>query len=463
MKLFSEDVHLIFLDSLNFLQCSLEKLAENLSDNESHYTNQISENPEIVSLAKQKGIYPYDYIDSVDKFNETALPPIEKFYSILKASDISQKEYEHATKVWTAIQAKDIGDYHDFYLKSDVLILADVFSQFKTLVRNKFGLDPLQYVTLPGLAFDCLLKSTKTRIKLLTNEEEYEFFERQIRGGICNAVKRSAEATENRKILYIDANNLYGKAMCEYLPVGDFNWLTSEEIKNFDLSKISKDSDIGYTLEVDLEIPTKLHDYFGDLPPAPEKLIITEEELSSYQKKYDKKRAKVEKMMLTLHPKKNYVIHYRLLQLYVQLGVKITKIHKIISYKQEPWIKSYIEQNNECRKKSKSNFEKNFWKLLNNSVYGKTIEDVRRRTNIDFASNEKQLQKLVEKPFFKYCKFLSEDFCLVQHEKSTVFLKPIYVGATILDLSKLVMYDFLQYQEKFQYRINLHGHGLFYI
>ena len=224
---------------------------------------------------------------------------------------------------------------------------------------------------------------------------------KSIRGGICQSVKRYAVSKPNRPIMYIDANNLYGWAMSQPLPTGDFKMRNqfesdSDEIKF--LMSITADNPIGYTYEVDLYIPENLHDYLSDLPPAPEKMFIPSDKLSPYQKRKlnNKPRPKVDKLILTLSDKKNYVIHYRLLQLYIKLGVKITQFHRVISYKQSKWMEPYISSNTEARKKSKSSFEKSFWKLLNNSVYGKTIEDVLKRVNMKILFDPDEFRNAIE-------------------------------------------------------------------
>ena len=189
----------------------------------------------------------------------------------------------------------------------------------------------------------------------MTEAETYEFFMKSIRGGICQSVKRHAVRTPKRPIMYNDANNLYGWAMSQPLSTGDFKMRYEFEFENeikF-LMSIPPDSEMGYTNEVDLYIPENLHDYLSDLPPAPEKMFIPSDKLSPYQKRKlnNKPRSKVDKLILTLSDKKNYVIHYRLLQLYIKLGVKIIKFHRVISYKQSKWMEPYISSNTEARKK----------------------------------------------------------------------------------------------------------------
>ena len=159
----------------------------------------------------RKGVYPYQYIDSFEKFNETELPPIEKFYSSLNDESIKQTDYEHAQKVWNAFNCKTIGDYHDLYLKTDVVLLADVFQNFRKVCMNAYKLDPLHYYTAPGLSWDALLKLTKIDLELLTDIDQHLFIEKGMRGGISMVSKRHAKANnplvadynpQSRKQLY---------------------------------------------------------------------------------------------------------------------------------------------------------------------------------------------------------------------------------------------------------------------
>ena len=184
----------------------------------------------------RKGVYPYEYIDSFEKFNETELPPIEKFYKSLNDESIKQTDYEHAQKVWNVFNCKTIGDYHDLYLKTDVVLLADVFQNFRKVCMNAYKLDPLHYYTAPGLSWDALLKLTKIDLELLTDIDQHLFIEKGMRGGISMVSKRHAKANnplvadynpnqENNYIMYYDANNLYGWPMTQPLPYSGFKWI----------------------------------------------------------------------------------------------------------------------------------------------------------------------------------------------------------------------------------------------
>ena len=143
----------------------------------SHPTNQRR------ALILRKGVYPYEYMDSFEKFNEASLPPKETFYSKLADSHISDEDYEHAKKVWKAYECETLGDYHNLYLATDTLLLADVFENFRKTCLKHYGLDPVHYYTSPGLSWDALLKHTDIKLELLTDCKMYLFIEKGIRGG----------------------------------------------------------------------------------------------------------------------------------------------------------------------------------------------------------------------------------------------------------------------------------------
>ena len=179
-------------------------------------------------------------------------------------------------------------------------------------------------------------------------------------------------------------NNLYGWAMSEYLPYGEFEWL--ENINEFDINSVNEKSDTGYILEVDLEYPNELHELHNDYPLAPEKLVVSSNMLLGYCKKiankYKIKAGDTKKLIPNLGKKTKYVLHYRNLQLYLSLGMKLTKIHGILKFKQSDWMKKYVDFNTKKRMNATNDFEKDFFKLMINSVYGKIMESLRKRINV---------------------------------------------------------------------------------
>ena len=431
-----------FLDSYKFLQTSLANLVSNLSSDDFHNTKHVFKKN--TSLLTRKGVYPYDFVSSLDKLSETQLPPKEEFYSKLNDEDVSDEDYQHAIKVWNTSGCKTIKDYHDLYLKSDVLLLADVFENFRSTCLKHYKLDPAHYYTSPGLAWDACLKTTGQKLQLLHDYDMLMMFERGIRSGITHISKRYAEANnkymksynpekKSSFIQYLDANNLYGWAMSQNLPTHGFKWMKDITLEKVDeiLDKIncsmSNTGKKGYIFEVDLEYPQHLWDKHNDYPLAPEIMKVNG----------------VEKLICHFKTRKNYVIHYRTLRQCLELGMKITAVHRGISFYQSPWMEPYIRKNTELRKTATNSFEKDFFKLMNNSVFGKTIENIRKRQNIHLIDDRKKALKLSSRPNFDRCTIFDRNLIAIHMKKTQVYFnKPVYVGQSILDLSKTLMFDF---------------------
>ncbi|KMQ83424.1 hypothetical protein RF55_20086 [Lasius niger] len=402
----------------------------------------------------RKGVFPYEYMDSFQKFNETVLPPISDFYSSLTDTNITEDEYQHAQDVWKQLKCKTLGDYQNIYVTTDVVLLADIFQNFRRLSIEFYNIDPAHCYTAPGLAWQAALKMSEVELELLTDPDMYLFVEKGIRGGISVISQRYSQANnmymesydrkkESTYIMYLDANNLYGWAMSQALPTHDFKWYKG----SIDFMNVEDNAEEGYILEVDLSYPQNLHKSHNEYPLAPEQLDITSEMLSPYVQELAEdlnlKIGKSTKLCPNLLPKTKYIVHYRNLKQYVSLGLQVEKIHRVLRFQQRPWLSSYIQFNTEQRKLAKTSFEKDLFKLLNNSVFGKTMENMRNRTNIDLVHNEKRAKKLVAAPTFHSFKVINEDLVSVERKKSTLVLnRPIYVGFAILDISKTLMYDF---------------------
>ena len=183
--------HLTFIDSFQFMSSGLDKLANNIPREELKYTSQIFKGKKLDLMAR-KGVYPYDYMDSFNKFNEK-LPTKEDFYSILN-EHISNEDYQHAQNVWNTFKLINIGEYHDLYLKSDILLLADVFESFRRTCLEYYKLDPCHYFTSPGLSWDAMLKMTDIKLELMTDIDMFQFIEKGMRGGISYIANRYGKA-----------------------------------------------------------------------------------------------------------------------------------------------------------------------------------------------------------------------------------------------------------------------------
>lgn len=436
-----------FLDSFRFLPASIDKLSQTLEPNQcteiKKYFNESTKFNEI----RRKGVFPYTYVDSIDKLDEQILPTKDEFFDILKGCNISDEDYLRAHNIWKLFKCKNLGDYSDIYLKSDVLLLADIFENFRTICLNTYKLDPAQYFTAPSLSFDAMLRYTDVELELLTDVDMLNLFKQNIRGGTCTCSNRKAEANNRfipdfdvskrtSYIIYLDATNLYGHSMTQMLPKSEFRWLNDDEIKNFDCKLVDDNSNKGYVLEVDLQYPSEFHDLHNDLPFCPENMKPP--------------NGKFKKLIPNLNDKNKYVIHYRNLKQCLKNGLILRKTHRILEFTQSAWLKTYIDLNTNLRNSAKNEFERDFFKYLINSIFGKTLENVEKRVDIKLLSHWENCRgaigagTLISYPNFKSCSVFGENLVAIQMEHLKVtYDKPIYVGFTILDLSKSVIYGFL--------------------
>ena len=188
-----------------------------------------------------------------------------------------------------------MGEYHDLYLGSDVLLLRDVFENFRRTCLQYYKLDPCHYFTSLGLSWDAMLKMTNIKLELMTDVDMFQFIEKGMHGGVSYIANRYGKANNkymkkydekapSKYIMYLDANNLYGWAMSQYLPTGNFKWMSDKEIKQIDLGKYKADGKKGLIPEVDLEYPHELHNLHNDYPVCPEKVKVSNDMLSGYCK-----------------------------------------------------------------------------------------------------------------------------------------------------------------------------------
>ena len=261
-------------------------------------------------LLLRKGVYSYEYVDNWERFNETSLPSKKDFYSNLNMEDIDDIDYRHGNNVFKGFKLENLGDYHDLYVQSDTLLLADVFENFRYMCIKEYELDPAHFLSLPGLAWQACLKKTNIELELLTN-------------------------------------------------------------------------------------------------------------------------------------RKKYVIHVNSLKQVLNHGLKFKKIHRVIEFNQKEWLKPYIDMNNELRKAAKNDFEKDLFKLMNNSVFGKAMENIRKHRDIKLVTTDKKRSKLVSEPNYHTINLISENLPITEMKKTKVKMnKPIYLGLSILEISNILMYEF---------------------
>ena len=275
-------------------------------------------------------------MDDWDRFEETTLTPKDAFYSKLNMSGVSDQDYEHACKVWRDFGIKSLGEYHDLYLKTDVILLANVFEAFRKVRLDNYRLDPAHFYMAPELAWKACLKKTKIRLELLLDPDMLLMFERGISGGITQSVHSWAKANNpymgseyepdrpTKYLQYLDASNLYGWARSQPLPTGGFHWV---DIHPNEISELVTNKNKGYLLELDVAYPKELHDYHNDLPFMCERMSL----------------GGVEKLVPNLYYKKRYVIHIKALNQALKHGLVLERIHKAMEFNQLAWMKEYIQ------------------------------------------------------------------------------------------------------------------------
>lgn len=488
-----------FIDTARFIGNSLDAIVKDNSDSPFPIFNTEMTKlgfPEEVKKLARKGVFPYEWFDHPNKLLWPILPDrnltyddqwlnpttgtvdiIKRgiWYNHLKDCEISDEDWERAELLWKSANCRNFKDYHDLYLLTDVLLLADCFNNFRTVCMTEDHLEPFHYVSLPSYVSDaCLWRSpykldqvgdkiAPFQLELITDNVVYEFMEGAIRGGVSMTPGRYAKA--NHKFLppeqydntvpdsfiqYWDANGLYSWAMTQSIPTGNFKWMDGTNHLKFLQDHIDHPpfAKHGFMYEVDCEFPAECHDYLKDFPPAPEQRNVDtwmcspfyNELLKAYGQRHD---AITQKLLCTLLPHKKYRLHYLNVKLYTQLGMKITKVHRILQFDQSRWLSNYVNYNADKRKLATSNLAKDYFKLCNNAAYGRFIMDVHKFSNVravfDTDSNNKQRWHPLMTDWHK----INPNLTLC-YTKNSVISKnsPIAVGAVILEHAKWLIYNF---------------------
>ena len=404
----------VFLDSRSFLPQSLEKLAKNL---EGKYTffkeNELEKLP-----------YPYDYISSIEKYFEPLPTDYEKWKNSINGSPPKEK----IDKAIEKFKGKTLKDYTEVYLRNDVFMLLEVVSKFRSSCIRNYSLDPLNYVTLPSYSWDCFIRSLYSNsgftinIPLLRDPKFVNILFNNIRGGISSVCLKPYLNSNMGSIKYFDANNLYGWAMCQKLPCSKFEKITDKkEIKNI-LENYEEGGDISYF--VYCNIPKKKHH-------------LTEVQLPFFPSRVDGR------LSLNGCEKKNYLSHIDFISYAVKKGFYTLNdfyVKHIYRFEQKEFLKSYIDKNTELRSLSKDAADKDMFKLMNNAIYGKTIENVNKRYKKKIV-NKNDLEKNTKKTRnIKFIEHMIDDIYCIELDNPPLMDKPIFIGFAILELSKLHMY-----------------------
>ena len=380
-----------------------------------------------------KGHFPYSYLDSFPKF-EKPLPNYGDDWkkTLTGKINISEADVAQAFKIYTLFGCRNLGDYHDVYLRTDVLILADVFEKLRQACMKVYKLDPVHFFSAANLSWDAMLITTRVDLGLLSDIDKLLFFERGIRGGI-NGIGALRHFRANRDLdvfdeskanvygAFFDVTSLYAGTMQQTLPVDSYEWNETNTLG--EILATSDDSVVGFFIEVDIAYPSSLHDSHNELPLAPGKILIRKSWLSPYAQSSNVKLPSDgrEKLVEPLLDKNRYVCHYRNLKFYVNQVLKVRKLHRVIQFRQSKWLGDYNSKKTIMRKQATNDFEKNFHKLMNNACFGKTREILRNRREILFVENEKQAEKSLLKPTFKSFQIIHNGLVSVSFARVRLF------------------------------------------
>ena len=439
---------------------------------------------------KTKTLYPYEYCGLESLRTTTKLYSskatyqevignlkIEDFKSSLHNKLPTQEEVDNFNNENSNKTGKDltIG-----YLQNDVEILDYCMNEYVKLSMKEFKLNPLHYVSLPGYSFDCWLMSSGVTLDTLQDKQMLDDFVGAKRGGICGIMgdryinnQRTCFADSNtntnanindntntntntstntnqgtcfadtndkvinRNIWYIDANNLYGYAMMQNLPYKDFEFITTTTLDV--ILNTPDDSDHGYYIVCDIDYTNECKERTEQLALMPNKRKINDYELGCRER--EKSKARAEKFILDQNNKTEYMVHYRMLNFYVKMGVKVTKIHRVIKFQQDYICSDYIQNNTNKRATAKAEAEKDVRKLMNNSLYGRMCMNPLHFFQSKFLHDEEKIMKSVSKPTFKNITRYRGYSQIEYIKKKIEYDSPVYVGDTILELSKLHIYD----------------------
>lgn len=518
---------LCFRDSFRFNATSLEKWIESQRGSRTTLAEAFpilrSHHPfigvngttveESLDLILRKVPMSYKSITSEDYFNLPAVLERSAYDDDLNETPCSDEAYALVHKVVRTFGLQNQGDYHDLYLYTDVLALADVMNAMRDAWHRRFGLDMAHYVTLASCSYDSMLKMTNAKIELINeNNGGHEFMDKinaNIRGGVCCIFQPYAKANNwtalpaklpeglsryetlhdqvrnkhflsgvNRAsvdellpekykhwmvengynphepttwIMYVDANSLYPTVMSEALPVSGYNKMDLPDTVEARLELLStlvksyrRTSSTGYFVEVTYHVPEELHDFFDFAPIV--KREVDRRELSKYQQDlYEQYGSKVKttKLFPFLGEQRCTMHHIEHLQFLIELGVKVTDVHTLWSFRQRAWMKNYIKDLTKMRCESTDEVERQVCKIAMNSLYGKTCQDKMKqrqmKAHFDSESFANASAKAVD---FTHMMYNDDDegffgFTIPERRKGPLMNTPRAVAFTVLELSKL--------------------------
>jgi hypothetical protein len=482
-----------------------------------------------------KGVYPYSWLTQLELLDSTCeLPPREAFFDNISLKPCSEQDYQRAEMAWQEFGCRTMRDYTRAYLELDILLLADVFENFRRIALSSHHLDPAHYLGAPSFTMAAFLYSLSksagpTHIELTKDVTIYREAERSIRGGFTQGCMHLVQANnpvankllerrpednayspDNTYLALLDANSLYPTAMIRPMPVGNMRWMDPHLVEHLPYDapteKIEENVDprsvfypsledistpsrlltwikthltsekVGAFFTVDLYYPRSLHDRTSDFPLAvsPEKTLeqdltaqmredwlLTQRRIdpvrnANAQRYEDVKSYKpvVPKLLGTCWHKSEYTVHVSALIFYLEMGMKVTKVHRVLLFDQYPFLRDYVNRNIQLRREATSPIVSAYYKILSNALYGKFLENLRSRFKIMMCTTEKKVEKYLRDSRLVDMLIYGKDLVGAHIRPSEVKLcNPITVGAAVLDVSKEIMYRF--FYDNVQYHHSL--------
>ena len=446
-----KDYSIKIIDSLAFLQSNLNDLSKDLDDDLKIITkNHFQDKFEMVN--KKLENFPYNYVNKNNLENEN-LPDKKHFYNMLKLKDITDKEYKLVKKFYENMKFKNLREYLECYLKSDITLLADIFNNFRKIIFDNLGLDPVKYISAPSLTKDCALKYSKAKIENINDVSIFQFVRNSVMGGLSNSINPYVKIdNENESIVYNDISSQYPYELSKKLPISNYKF-----VEEFDKNKYGQDKNFGCIMLCDVKTTDKIRKdcLYRQCPMLVSKCKITDEHLSEYQlnqikNKRDNKnsnyKSQSEKLITNIGNDSNTYLNFKMYQMFKKAGYDI-EIKKILEFKHEAIFKNYIEflysKKKQYSLQKKKSMELCF-KIMMNSFYGSTLTDKTKFKDIKICTTKEQALKLTKKPNFNSFNIINENLVIIEMSKNKcVYDSPILIGSQILFNSKCNLYNYM--------------------
>ena len=335
-------------------------------------------------LFKRKLTYPHEKGKTIESFYKPLNLGREDYFSTLKQSYPDFEEIIRTQAIIIKNRINNIKVITMLYLKNDVLLLTDFFQNYIDTCQKAYGFNPLYSYSTPSFTWKAGLKMTGVKIGYITDDKLRLFLGNNMRRVPSSCMSNRYVKRGKRKIVYEDMNILYGWSMSQYLPTGDFRKIKVTRSSLNTILRFPDNDEHGFLMECDLEYPSSIHEKTKIFLFLPDKKTIKVDDFLPYMMKTKPKNYKpTEKLIMGQTNKQRYFLLYRNLRFYIRHCIRIVQVHSVYKFKQSPWLANYIKYNTEHRSKAKTEFEKHFYKMMNNSFYGKTIKNIRKRLNLD--------------------------------------------------------------------------------